>query len=517
MIACPTPKVEMTFDVPLFVLECLNNRGRNWPNSIISDSFGTNCVLPINVRLSDIPQIRELKVLGQGIDFCLPREMACHFFGGCDPGIFPMKYETNGFDFFGSRVPKCDAVYWSQEYKGSLYGNQRLTTNNSRFAHFSQLATHCVPLEEADEDRDESEEGNRSCEPSHNLFGPSHPAFKIGYAVFILLLAYLCCVRANWVIFRQWDGNALLWGLLLYGLAGLLIWHVFIVTQKYFLTTHNYCNTVIAIERAQMANALSTEKQAAIIGALAEGSSIRSIERQTGVHRDTIMRLGVRVGKGCAALLDAKMRDLSLGHVQFDEIWGFIGKKEKHVQPNDNPTLGDVWTFCALDSETKLVPAFKVGKRTRETTRAFVQDVASRLRNRVQLSTDAMSAYVEAVELAFGPDVDYAQVVKVYESEAADARVIRMDKTSCAGRPDMHVASTSHVERLNGTTRLHMRRLTRLTYAFSKKLENFEAAVALHFAYYNFVKRHNSIRCTPAMAAGVERNFWTVRDLVEAA
>jgi len=178
-----------------------------------------------------------------------------------------------------------------------------------------------------------------------------------------------------------------------------------------------------------MANVLSTEKQAAIIGALAEGSSIRSIERQTGVHRDTIVRLGVRVGKGCASLLDAKMRDLSLGHVQFDEIWGFIGKKEKHVQPDDNPTVGNDWRFCALDSETKLVPAFKVGKRTRETTRAIVQDVASRLRNRVQLSADAMSAYVEAVELAFGPDVDYAQAVKVYESEATDARVIRMDKT----------------------------------------------------------------------------------------
>jgi IS1 family transposase len=266
-----------------------------------------------------------------------------------------------------------------------------------------------------------------------------------------------------------------------------------------------------------MGKSLEVEKQVAIISALAEGSSIRSIERITGIHRDTIMRLGVRVGKGCQSLLDAKMRDLSCEHLQFDELWGFIGKKEKHVQPDDNPTLGDVWTFCAIDSDTKLVPTFKVGKRNVATTNAFVADVASRLTNRVQISTDAMNAYVGAVEQAFGAGVDYAQVIKVYESDAMDAKVIRMDKTAYAGRPDMRLASTSHVERLNGTTRLHMRRLTRLTYAFSKKLENFEAAVGLHFAYYNFVKRHGALRCTPAMAAGVERDFWTVRDLVEAA
>ncbi len=266
-----------------------------------------------------------------------------------------------------------------------------------------------------------------------------------------------------------------------------------------------------------MANVLSTEKQVAIIGGLAEGSSIRSLERITGVHRDTIMRLGVRVGQGCQSLLDAKMRDLSCQHLQFDELWGFIGKKEKHVRPDDNPTLGDVWTFCAIDSDTKLVPSFKVGKRNHATADAFVSDVASRMANRVQISTDGLSAYVQAVEQAFGSNVDYAQIVKVFDNESMDAEVIGMDKKRFTGRPDMALASTSHVERLNGTTRLHMRRLTRLTYAFSKKLENFEAAVGLHFAYYNFVKRHNTLRATPAMAAGIERDFWTVRDLVEAA
>jgi IS1 family transposase len=274
-----------------------------------------------------------------------------------------------------------------------------------------------------------------------------------------------------------------------------------------------------------MPNVLSTDKQIAVIGALAEGSSIRSIERITGVHRDTIMRLGVRVGKGCARLLDAKMRDLSCQQLQFDEIWGFIGKKERHCTADDSLELGDVWTFCAIDPETKLVPSFKVGKRDLVTANAFVSDVASRLRNRVQISSDALRAYVDAVEMAFGANVDFAQIIKTYvtdDSHVPERRfsapeIVITEKKSVAGFPDLRKASTSHIERLNGTTRLHMRRLTRLTYAFSKKLENFEAAVALHFAYYNFVKRHITLRATPAMAAGIERDFWTVGNLIEAA
>lgn len=274
-----------------------------------------------------------------------------------------------------------------------------------------------------------------------------------------------------------------------------------------------------------MGNVLSRDKQQTIIGSLAEGSSIRSIERITGVHRDTIMRLGVRIGHGCAVLLDTKMRGLSCEHLQVDEVWGFIGKKERHVRPDDDPQYGDVWTFCAIDADTKLVPSFKVGKRDAATANAFVSDVASRLANRVQVSSDALRAYVDAVELAFGTEVDYAQIIKTYgqdESQTPERKysppeVLSMEKRRVAGSPDMGLASTSYVERLNGTTRLHMRRLTRLTYAFSKKLENFEAAVALHFAYYNFVKRHNTVRMTPAMAAGIERDFWTVGDLVEAA
>jgi IS1 family transposase len=274
-----------------------------------------------------------------------------------------------------------------------------------------------------------------------------------------------------------------------------------------------------------MASVLLMDKQVAVISALAEGSGIRQIERITGVHRDTIMRLGVRVGLGCKGLLDSKMQNLSCRQLQFDEIWGFIGKKERHVRPNDNPQLGDVWTFCAIDPETKLVPAYRVGKRDLATANAFVADIASRLRNRVQISADALRAYVDAIEMNFGADVDFAQIVKEYvhddsikpERQYSPSEIVVTEKKAICGFPDMRSASTSHIERLNGTTRLHMRRLTRLTYAFSKKRENFEAAVGLHFAYYNFVKRHNSKRMTPAMAAGIENDFWTVGDLIEAA
>jgi IS1 family transposase len=290
------------------------------------------------------------------------------------------------------------------------------------------------------------------------------------------------------------------------------------VTRKY-LTPSNYRITVI-----DMANVLPRDKQIAVIGALAEGSSIRSIERITGVHRDTIMRLGVKVGKGCEMLLDSKMQDLGCRYLQFDEVWGFIGKKERHLSVDDDPEMGDVWTYCAIDSETKLVPAFKVGKRTLATTTEFVQDVASRMRNRVQISTDALRGYVEAVEESFGADVDYGQIVKVYvhdpeqhpERKYSAPSFASAYRKAVAGDPNMELVSTSHIERLNATTRLHVKRLSRLTLAFSKKLENFKAAVALNFAYYNFVRRHNTLRCTPAMAAGIERDFWSIGDLLEA-
>jgi hypothetical protein len=207
-----------------------------------------------------------------------------------------------------------------------------------------------------------------------------------------------------------------------------------------------------------MANILSTDKQISVLAALAEGSSIRSIERMTNIHRDTIMRLGVRLGNGCARLLDQTMRGLSCQRIQVDEIWGFIGKKDKHVTPEDDSQLGSVWTFCAIDSDSKIVPSFKVGKRDGETANAFMADLASRLNNRIQLASDGLAAYFDAVEFAFGADVDYSQVVKSFvstqieqspERRCSPADVVSVSKYAIAGNPDMLRANTSHIERLN--------------------------------------------------------------------
>lgn len=274
-------------------------------------------------------------------------------------------------------------------------------------------------------------------------------------------------------------------------------------------------------------NHLNKDKQIAVIAALAEGSSIRSIERMTGVHRDTIMRLGVRIGQGCAKVLDQKMRGLDCERLEIDEIWGFVGKKVRHLKEGDDPTFGDVWTYCAIDAETKLVPSYHVASRRNiEHTTAFISDLTSRLNNRVQISSDAMVGYSEAIELVFGTEVDYGQIVKSYASEDgkysperkySQPRINSSEKFWIMGRPEPSHISTSYVERLNASTRLHVKRLNRLTLAFSKKLENFEAAVALNFASHNLVKTHRTLKMTPAMAAGVERNFWSYGDLVEAA
>jgi IS1 family transposase len=272
-----------------------------------------------------------------------------------------------------------------------------------------------------------------------------------------------------------------------------------------------------------MANLLPLEKKIVAISALAEGSSIRSVERMTGVHRDTIMRLGVRVGEGCARLLDTRMVNLPCRNLQLDEIWGFIGKKQRRTKTRDRARgCGDVWTYVALDSDTKLVPAYAVGSsRTNYNTNAFLEDLAKRLKNKVQVSTDGLDSYPDAIERGFGSEVDYGQIVKTYatsnlypEGRYSPPEVASVSKTVVFGTPDINRITTSHVERQNLTMRMHCRRLTRLTNAFSKKFENFEAAVALHFAYYNFVKIHRSIRMTPAMAASVTDKLWTVEDLL---
>lgn len=271
-----------------------------------------------------------------------------------------------------------------------------------------------------------------------------------------------------------------------------------------------------------MANVLGTDKKISIISALTEGSSIRSIERMTGVHRDTIMRLGVKVGQGCTAMMSAKMVNLPCQRLEVDEIWGFVGKKERSVKRGDSPEIGSVWTWCAIDADTKLVPSFHVGHRSGADAKVFMQDLAGRMANRVQLTSDGFHGYAKAVEASFGMDVDYGQIVKVYGTMAFGERkystngVLSSYKNTFVGAPNPDLISTSYVERLNATTRLHMRRLTRLTLAFSKKRENFDAAVGLHFAFYNFVKRHNTLRCTPAMAAGVATSQWSIGELLEA-
>ena len=274
-----------------------------------------------------------------------------------------------------------------------------------------------------------------------------------------------------------------------------------------------------------MANILPLEKQVMAIHALAEGNSIRSIERMTNIHRDTIMRLGVKVGQACQVLLDEKMQNLSLGSVEVDEIWGFIGKKQKNVtRQDDRREVGDVWTYIALDVQTKLIPSFIVGKRDAYHTNAFMFDLSARIKNRVQISSDSLSSYAAAVERGFGAGVDYGQIVKTYASDDrypqgkySAPEVVSVAKTTIMGTPREALISTSHVEKQNHTLRMHCRRLTRLTNAFSKKLENFKAAIGLNFAYYNFVKTHGAIRCTPAMAAGIMPSALTVRDLVEVA
>ena len=272
-----------------------------------------------------------------------------------------------------------------------------------------------------------------------------------------------------------------------------------------------------------MANVLSTDRQIAAISALAEGSSIRSIERMTGIHRDTVMRLGVRMGEGCKRIMDEKLCNLNSRTIEVDEVWGFIGMKKRTAKlTGADSTQGDIWTWIALDADTKLVPAFAIGARDQVTADAFIEDLAARLTHRVQISSDALRAYEGAIERAFGTDVDYGSIVKTFSSAQLEEQrrysppeVVKVERMVVSGNPDADLISTSYVEKQNHTLRMHCRRLSRLTNAFSKKLENFKAAVALHYGYYNFVKMHKSIRCTPAMAAGVVTSPWTVANLVE--
>ncbi len=268
---------------------------------------------------------------------------------------------------------------------------------------------------------------------------------------------------------------------------------------------------------------LSTSDRAKILHLLCEGSSIRAITRITGVSKNTVAKLLGDVGRACMAYHDEHARNLTSKRVQVDEAWSFVYAKQKNVAGAKAAPdgAGDVWTWVALDADTKFVASYFVGGRDGECAMWFIDDLRSRLANRVQLTSDGHRAYLEAVEGAFGADVDYAQIVKIYGAspESAKGRYSPADctgikKTKIEGNPDFDHVSTSFVERQNLTMRMHMRRFTRLTNAFSKKVENHAYSVALHMMYYNFVKIHSKLRVTPAMAAGVSDRLWEMSDIV---
>jgi IS1 family transposase len=271
-------------------------------------------------------------------------------------------------------------------------------------------------------------------------------------------------------------------------------------------------------------NTLPMERQAQILSALVEGNSVRSVSRMSGAHIGTILSLLVRVGNGCGRLMDRTMRGLSCERLELDEIWAYVAMKQKRAgeYPERKAQVGDFYTFVALDAETKLVPAFRVGKRTWSECDAFIHDLRGRLTTRPQISTDAFAGYYGSIRRAFDSQVDYAQITKVFASDANWGRysppvLINSIRENLIGTPDEDFISTSYVERQNLTMRMSMRRFTRLTNAFSKKLENLKAAVALHFAHYNLVRIHKTLRCTPGMAASVVDRLWTMPELIEVA
>ena len=269
-------------------------------------------------------------------------------------------------------------------------------------------------------------------------------------------------------------------------------------------------------------NKLNIKKQTQIISALVEGNSIRATCRMTGAAKGTVMKLLVDVGKACSGYQDRVLRDLPCKNIQCDEIWAFCYAKDKNV-PEDKKGqfgYGDVWTFTALCADTKLVPTWYIGSRDLKCATVFMKDLVSRLANRVQLTTDAHRMYLDAVPTAFGRNVDYSQLVKIYgtsqESEIrySPPHCIGITAKEVSGYPIAKNVSTSYVERQNLTMRMNMRRFTRLTNAFSKKVENLGHAVALHFMYYNFCRIHQSLRATPAMRAKITDHLWEIEDIL---
>ena len=271
-------------------------------------------------------------------------------------------------------------------------------------------------------------------------------------------------------------------------------------------------------------NVLPKEKQIAVITALVEGNSIRSTERMCQVHRDTIMRLLVRVGEHCETLSARLLTGIKCQTLQLDEIWSFCGKKQHRLTPQEalNTEMGDQWTFVALDPVSKLVPAWAMGKRNWYTAMRFLNILKPRLADpaSVQLNTDSFKAYRPAIQMVFGPEANHAQMIKYYANDHigpgrySPPRVARVQAMAISGSPRRDLISTSHVERQNLNMRMSMRRYTRLTNAFSRKLTNLEANVSLHFGYYNFVRTHISLGACPAVSAGAIQEPLSIADLI---
>jgi len=274
-------------------------------------------------------------------------------------------------------------------------------------------------------------------------------------------------------------------------------------------------------------NQLTTEKRAQVIAALVEGNSIRATVRLTGAAKNTVAKLLVEMGSACAEYLDKAVRNVKCQRVQADEIWSFCYAKENHLPPDKRGKFGygDVWTYTAIDADTKLAVTWLVGQKSAESAYAFMYDLASRISGRAQLTTDSYQAYIKAIEGAFGDNVDYAMLSKLYgkpdkfevpfpERRYSPPRVLSSRKYPIRGNPDLAHVSTSFVERQNLTMRMSMRRFTRLTNGFSKKVENLMCAVALWFMYYNFGRVHQTLGTTPAVAAGLADHKWEISEII---
>jgi IS1 family transposase len=266
-------------------------------------------------------------------------------------------------------------------------------------------------------------------------------------------------------------------------------------------------------------NKLPIQKRAQILQMLAEGNNLRATSRMADVAYNTVLKMVSLAGQACAQYQDKVFQNLTCKKLQVDEIWAFVYSKAKNVPEGMEGQAGDVWTWVAIDADTKLVPAWMIGGRDGESAKMFISDLASRLANRVQLTSDGLKAYVEAVEDAFGTDIDFAQLVKIYgenvegQKRYSPAECVGTRKEVIRGNPNPKHVSTSYVERQNLTIRMQSRRFTRLTNAFSKKVENHSHGVAFHFMNYNFARIHKSLRVTPAMAAGVTDHVWTFEEI----